>query len=161
MRSLSLSLLPKWTRQSLVCAAVLIGIGSIWLCRKESLQNSSFGEVYAEWRKKPDPQQTQKWKEVLRKTPSLRRAFRAELAQLLLVEGEHAAAARIAHGAIEELHAISPDHAEYARITLLIQQGLKEQALHRSLALQTRMQNKDSVLYRRNLLRIRSLQENY
>ena len=149
-------LLPRWVQKLIICSSLLILVGSISLFWKSGSPKQTIHaeEAYQEWKKNPASEQAKNFKEAIRKAPKLRHILRGELAQLLLMEGNVDEAEKISRSALENLQSLSSDHAEFSRITFLIQRGKYEEALERSRALRDRISNQHSVLYARNLLRI-------
>jgi hypothetical protein len=116
-------------------------------------------ETYAAWKAKPEDQELYcAFEQALKKAPNQQIASPSEIAQLLLNAGRVDEAQAMAKKSLMELRAISPHHAEFAEISLLIGRKSYQEALERSVSLKEKMQNQSS-LTSHNLQRIAFLQQ--
>lgn len=114
-------------------------------------------EAFDVWKKTPqDELLTQEMQRTLQKAPNLRRALEAEIAQIFLSDGQALNAGLMAEECLERLDAESPLHAEFARISLFIEQKEYQKALEASVTLKERLDlsERQPSLCGWNLLRI-------
>ncbi|HSX11282.1 MAG TPA: hypothetical protein VLF94_06190 [Chlamydiales bacterium] len=100
-------------------------------------------------------------KAAVRSAPALGRKHEAAIAQKLMNTEKITEALGMANRSIERVKDEAPLHSEYARTSLLIEQGSYQQALENAVALKEQLAGGDvnSVLYAHNLLRIACLQQ--
>jgi hypothetical protein len=116
-------------------------------------------ESYAAWKAKPEDEALYRtFDNELTKIPAMRQALRSEVAQRLLSVNRVDEAEKKAQESLRELRLISPDHAEFAEISLLIGRKQYQIALERSVSLKERMKEK-KIFYCQNLQRIAFLQQ--
>jgi hypothetical protein len=117
-------------------------------------------EAYAAWKASPqDRSLYQALDKALEKTPSMRQAFRSEIAEIMLINGDADQAEEISKKSLQELRSVAPLFAEYAEISLHIGRKQYQDALEKSVTLKEKMTDQKSSLYFQNLLRIALLQE--
>ncbi|MBF8262988.1 MAG: hypothetical protein HW387_653 [Parachlamydiales bacterium] len=114
-------------------------------------------EAYAAWKAKPEDESLyqaldQAW------TSDLKNAMRADVAQTLMMAGRVDEAEKMAQESLIRLHSISPVHAEFAEISLIIAKKHYQEAVERSVSLKEKLPE-HSVLYCQNLCRIAFLQQ--
>ncbi|HAB99644.1 MAG TPA: hypothetical protein DCE71_07480 [Parachlamydiales bacterium] len=112
------------------------------------------------WQQRPiDMVLFEKISQVLKKNPKLLRQYDASIAQTLIGMARYDQAVSYTEHPIAYLRSESPEHASFSEITLLIEKGLYQEALERSIRLKEQMGREESYLYFHNLLRIASLQK--
>jgi hypothetical protein len=108
--------------------------------------------AFEQWKKTPNDEHLTKEMELaLEKAPSLRRALEAEIVQTLLSNGSIPTST--AAQCIERLQEDAPLHAEFAAVSLLIEQKEYQKALEMSVSLKEHLEEQ-SGLYGWNLLRV-------
>lgn len=113
--------------------------------------------MFEQWKKNPgDETLTREMERALKKTPHLKQVLEAEIAQVFLNIGEIEKADQRAAGCIARLNEELPLHAEFARISLLIEQEKFQKALEASVTLKERLEREDfgSHLQGWNLVRL-------
>jgi len=129
-------------------------------------------KAFTKWETSPqDETLFLEMKKALKKTPSLNEKYEAPIAQALLNGEKIKEALVLARTPLESLREEAPFHALYAETSLLIEQGIYQEALEKAVSLKERM-NQDcnldrlaaelvggSLLYAHNLLRIAFLQK--
>ncbi|HSX13432.1 MAG TPA: hypothetical protein VLE96_03320, partial [Chlamydiales bacterium] len=122
----------------------------------------------SQWQANGDTASYLEMKKALKKVPTLERKYNAIIAQKLFQKDRLADALNLAYSSIQQIEEEAPFHAAYGRTTLLIEQGLYQDALEKSVGLKEKMQklcnlqNKNAgglYLYVHNLLRIACLQK--
>ncbi len=100
-------------------------------------------------------------KEAVRNTPSIGAKYEAAIAQQLLNTARASDALAMAMRSIRRVEDEVPFHSQYARTTLLIEQGEYQRALQEAVALKVRLGDKPAtaLLQAHNLLRIACLQQ--
>lgn len=114
-------------------------------------------EAFDLWKLTPkDELLTLEMQKTLQKVPHLKRALEAEIAQIFLLDGQTHKAEAIAEECLGRLDGESPIHADFARISLYIEQKDFQKALEASVTLKERLETVASQknLYGWNLLRI-------
>jgi hypothetical protein len=98
-------------------------------------------------------------KEAVRNAPALGRKYEAAIAQKLLNTEKIEEALALANRSISRVQDEAPFHTQYARTSLLIEQGNYQQALENAVTLKEQLPASVSLLYAHNLLRIAFLQQ--
>ena len=153
-----------YRKQSLVgvcslIAAVILLIVAINV--KPSCQDFFQAEkLFAKWEESPaDLQLFDQLSLSLKKHPDLIDKYDAKIAQKLIETGRLEEAAGFAEGPMSRLEKVSLPHSCFAETTLLIEEGLYQDALEKAIHLKENMSGQDSVLYAHNLFRIATLQQ--
>ncbi|MCC6127708.1 MAG: hypothetical protein IT584_00700 [Chlamydiae bacterium] len=93
------------------------------------------------------------------KNPIFRKRTQAHVVQTLIQEKLFDQAAPYAEEPISQIRIEFPEYAFFAETTLLIERGLYQEALEKSIRLKDQMGKNESFLYAQNLLRIATLQK--
>lgn len=113
---------------------------------------------YNKWKANPNDAETyKKFKAAYLSSHHAKKMLSAELAQLLLNQGNVEESVSISEEKLNELRAIAPAHAEYARISLLIVGKKYQEALERSVSLKEQLTAPSALSYQ-NALRVACLQ---
>ncbi|MBX9744183.1 MAG: hypothetical protein K2X08_03115 [Chlamydiales bacterium] len=116
--------------------------------------------LMAKWQESPsDAQNFQKLSECLHKGSEFFSHYEPYVAQTLIGQSSFAQAEKYMEKPIHYLRKESPEHAYFSEITLLIEKGLYQEALEKSIRLKEQMGKEESHLYFQNLLRIAVLQK--
>jgi hypothetical protein len=120
-------------------------------------------EQFAEWKQAPSSKTLySEMRASVKKIPGLERSLEAEMAQVLLNDGQIEAAEELAKTCLDRLKKQSPLHAAYASTSFLIEKKDFQKALENSVAIKEEMDkktDKQSSLYASNLMRIALLQK--
>ncbi|MDP1608271.1 MAG: hypothetical protein Q8L98_03025 [Chlamydiales bacterium] len=137
--------------------AVLIAVLSSRVSYRDYLEVKT---LMAKWQESPaDVQSFEKLSERLHKGAKFLSHYEPYIAQTLIRELSFAQAEKYVEKPIHYLRKESPEHACFAEITLLIEKGLYQEALEKSIRLKEQMGKEESHLYFQNLLRIAVLQK--
>lgn len=98
-------------------------------------------------------------RKAVRKVPALGKKYEAVIAQKLLNSEKIDEALELAERSISRVEGEAPFHSQYARTSLLIEQGNYQEALENAVALKEMLAERESLLYAHNLLRIACLQQ--
>jgi hypothetical protein len=111
-------------------------------------------------------------KKALHKAPSLEKKYGALIAQILIEKGRFKEAAEMAQGSLKNILEEAPFHAAFAETTLLIEGGIYQEALEKSVGLRELMNKAwdlnrfagqelvgGALLYAHNLVRIACLHQ--
>jgi hypothetical protein len=102
--------------------------------------------LFEQWKKTPgDASLTREMERALRKAPHIRRVLEAEIVQGFLNVGDVENADKRAAGCIARLQDDLPLHAEFARISLLIEQEKYQKALEASVTLKERLEKVEAA----------------
>lgn len=118
--------------------------------------------VFAKWEVAPqDNDLYTGLQEVIRNVPTIGKKYEAAIAQKLLNTEKLNEALEMANRSINRVQDEAPFHSQYARTSLLIEQGIYQQALENAVALKEQLAKEmsTSLLYAHNLLRIACLQQ--
>lgn len=123
--------------------------------------------VFAKWVASPKDEALYKdMKEAIRNVPALQKKYEAAIAQKLLNTDKFNEALAMANHSLKRVQGEAPFHANYAKTSLLIEQGAFQEALEQAVALKEKMgqtfqteQKGGALLYFHNLLRIACLQQ--
>lgn len=116
--------------------------------------------LMAKWQESPaDVQSFQKLLKCLDKGAKFLSHYEPYIAQTLIGQLSFAGAEKYVEKPIHYLRKESPEHAYFSEITLLIEKGLYQEALEKSIRLKEQMGKEESHLYFQNLLRIAVLQK--
>lgn len=116
----------------------------------------------AKWQAAPeDDALYSEMREAVRNAPALGKKYEAAIAQKLLNTEKISEALAMATRSINRVQDEAPFHSQYARTSLLIEQGSYQQALENAVALKEQLATEApaSLLYAHNLLRIACLQQ--
>lgn len=128
--------------------------------------------VFTKWEAAPENELLLKQMKIaLHKVPVLEKKYEPVIVQKLIEMGKSIEALEMAHHSLKGMNEEAPFHAIFSETSLLIEQGLYQQALERSVGLKEKMANTTdvanfsgdrliggAVLYAHNLMRIASLQ---
>ena len=117
-----------------------------------------FEQTYAAWRANPD-EHSEELEKALAPFPAKRKWVQGEIAEWHLVSGRAAEAKEAVSKPLAILRAAAPSHAQFAEIGLAIARQEYQAALEMSVSLKEAMEDKRSMLYGSNLLRIALLQQ--
>jgi hypothetical protein len=123
--------------------------------------------AFAKWHASPkDEALYQNMKEAIRNVPVLQKKYEAAIAQKLLNTDKFNEALAMANHSLSRVRDEAPFHVNYAKTSLLIEQGAFQEALEQAVALKENMghsfqkeQKGGTLLYFHNLLRIACLQQ--
>ena len=116
--------------------------------------------AFAKWQASPqDDALYSGLREAVRNVPTLGKKYEAAIAQKLLNTEKIDEALEMATRSINRVQDEAPFHSQYARTSLLIEQGSYQQALENAVALKEQLPPTVSLLYAHNLLRIACLQQ--
>ena len=143
---------------------LVIGVFAIfYAARGADIASISKAKVaFEQWKQTPgDAALTQDMEKALQKTAGFRRTLEAEIAQVLLSDGQIEQADPFATACIQRLQEDCPLHAEFAKATLYIEQKEYQKALEASVSLKEQFATADasSNLYGWNLVRVAFLQK--
>ncbi len=120
-------------------------------------------ELFQRWKQTPSNEKLYKEMRLsVKKIPGLERSLEAQMAQVLLSDGQFDAADVLATSCLNRLKKESPIHAAFGFTSLLIENKEYQKALESSVALKEEMERRTdqhSNLYACNLLRIAFLQK--
>ena len=123
-------------------------------------------DSFIKWEASPqDENLYQEMRKAMRSVPILGKKYEAAIAQKLLNTDRLSDALKIAAHSLDRVKDETPFHANYARNSLLIEQGNYQQALENAVTLKENMGafakhiGPGSLLYAHNLLRIACLQQ--
>lgn len=145
--------------------AVIAGVAILIGYFQSGPDASSYAQTeatFAKWEASPQDEDLYRdMKEAVRKTPALGKKYEAVIAQKLLNTEKIDEALEMANRSINRVQEETPFHSQYARTSLLIEQGSYQQALENAVALKEQLSKEApaSLLYAHNLLRIACLQQ--
>jgi hypothetical protein len=129
-------------------------------------------EIVSKWKQEGSEVSYDEMRKTLRKVPALEKKYASLIAQKLFQRNQLKDALELAHKSIEQIQEDAPFHAAYGKTTLLIEQGMYQDALEKSVALKEQMLREcdlelqagrqpmgGSLLFTHNLLRIACLQK--
>ncbi len=156
----------RWLSSALACIA---GVALLIVYSQMGPKPEAFvaaEQAIALWEKGGDDASYNDMRKALRKVPTLEKKYEATIAQKLFEKDKIDEALILAHNSLKRIENDAPFHAAYGEITLLIEQGLYQNALEGAVRLKEQMKSWSeieyeggSVLYAHNLLRIAFLQQ--
>jgi hypothetical protein len=153
-------------KEALIGLAAVIGGAAVLIGYFQSGPNaSSYAQAsaaFAKWEAAPQDEALYSgMREAVRQAPALGKRYEGVIAQNLLNTERLDEALELANRAINRVESEAPLHSQYARTSLLIEQGNYQEALERSVGLKEQLLQEDagSLLYAHNLLRIAFLQQ--
>lgn len=161
-----------WLSSSLV---TLIGVGMAFFYFRADSKAAVYAEtknIFAKWEASPENELLLKeMKKALHRVPALEKKYEPIIVQKLIEAGKINEAIEMAHHSLLGMNEEAPFHAVFSETSLLIEQGMYQQALERSVGLKEKMAKTSeaahfseeqlvggAVLYVHNLMRIASLQ---
>ncbi len=132
------------------------GINSLRTLNKKEVQ---IDELLSAW--KNNPADKTLFQSLLKASQNISgpHPIHPQIAQVLLATGRCDEAEKIAKGSLEQLRKIAPEYADFSEISFCISRHNYQEALERSVSLKEMLEDKSSVLYGKNLLRIAFLQQ--
>lgn len=156
----------KWVlrnKNTLSLAALALTLWFGWqgvhVLRSEAREEDSIEEKFSAWEKHPADEALYQSLKSSAKKLSGPHPIQARIAQTLLSMGRAEEAELWARPSIEKLRKIDPAYAEFADISLAIVHKKPQEALERSVSLKEALEDKKSLLYGKNLVRIAFLQQ--
>lgn len=146
-------------------SAVLAGVAILIGYFQSGPDAASYAQAQAalaKWQAAPeDDALYSEMREAVRNAPAIGKKYEAAIAQKLLNTEKINEALAMATRSINRVQDEIPFHSQYARTSLLIEQGSYQQALEQAVALKERLTTEASasLLYAHNLLRIACLQQ--
>ncbi len=140
----------------LLLTAVSWGAKSFVSPDKKEMQ---LDELFSAWKKAPADEALFRSLHKATQTISGPHPIHSQIAQILLVTGRCDEAEKMVKGSLEQLRKIAPEYAAFADISFSISRQHYQEALERSVSLKEALEDKNSILYGKNLVRIAFLQQ--
>lgn len=144
---------------ALLALLVLIGWQAFSLMPPSDVKDRRIDEMFAAWKKHPEDEALFSDLRSAAKKISGPHSIQPQIAQILLALGRSDEAEELSRVSVGRLRMIAPAYAEFAEVSLLISRKKYQEALERSVSLKEALDEKESVLYGKNLVRIAFLQE--
>lgn len=116
-------------------------------------------DIFSAWKKQPEEKTLYQSLRKAAKQASGPSPIHAEIAQVLLSLDRVDEAEPLARASLDQLRKVAPAYAEFAEISLLICRKNYQKALERAVSLKEALEEKGSLLYGKNLVRIAFLQQ--
>lgn len=148
-------------RVTVIGSAVFLAmiVVSVKMAHGQTDDQETIEEMYAAWEKEVTNERLFKKLIDYLESDVRPNPYRCKTAQTLLALGKMKEAKTLSKEPLQRLSRIAPQHAEFANVSFLIASKEFQKALERAVSLKEKIEDRRSILYGKNLLRIAFLQQ--